>query len=58
MQCGEVGWGNMSKLVTLAEAAGLIRDGDMVAIGGNVLHRVPMALVREIVRQGKKIYAL
>lgn len=43
----------MSKLVTLSEAAGLIRDGDMVAIGGNVLHRAPMALVREIIRQGK-----
>lgn len=40
--------------MTLAEAAGLIQDGDMIAIGGNVLHRSPMALIREIVRQGKR----
>ncbi len=44
----------MSKLVTLSQAASLIHDGDMVAIGGNVLHRAPMALVREIVRKGKR----
>lgn len=44
----------MSKLVTISKAAGLIRDGDMVAVGGNVLHRAPMALLREIVRQGKR----
>ncbi|MFA9465580.1 MAG: CoA transferase subunit A [Velocimicrobium sp.] len=44
----------MSKLVTVEEAANLIKDGDMVAIGGNVLHRAPMALVREIVRKKKK----
>jgi len=54
MQRGEVDWKDMSKLVTLPEAAGMIRDGDMVAIGGNVLHRAPMALVRELLRQGKK----
>ncbi len=40
--------------MTLSEAAGLVKDGDTVAIGGNVLHRAPMALVREIVRQGKR----
>ena len=44
----------MSKLVTLSEAVRLIQDGDMVAIGGNVLHRAPMALVREILRQKKR----
>ena len=47
-------WRDMSKLVTLSEAASLIKDGDMVAIGGNVLHRAPMALVREMVRQRKR----
>lgn len=44
----------MSKLVTLAQAAALVKDGDMVAFGGNVLHRAPMAMARELVRQEKK----
>ncbi len=44
----------MSKLVTLPEAVDMIRDGELVAIGGNVLHRAPMALVREILRQRKR----
>lgn len=44
----------MSKLVTISEAANRIKDGDMVAIGGNVLHRVPMAFCRELVLQKKK----
>lgn len=43
----------MSKLVTLSQAAALVRDSDMVALGGNVLHRTPMAMVRELIRQGK-----
>lgn len=44
----------MDKLMTLQEAVSLIRDGDCVGIGGNVLHRAPMAAVREMVRQKKK----
>lgn len=44
----------MSKLMTLEEAVALIHDSDVVGIGGNVLHRAPMAAVREIVRQQKK----
>ena len=44
----------MSKLMTLKEAISMIHDGDTVGIGGNVLHRAPMAAVREIVRQEKK----
>lgn len=44
----------MSKVMTLTDAVRLIQDGDTVAIGGNVLHRAPMAMVREIVRQEKK----
>ena len=44
----------MNKLVTLSNAASLVRDGDMVALGGNVLHRAPMSMVRELVRQNKK----
>lgn len=44
----------MSKIVSLEEAIGMISDGDLVALGGNVLHRAPMAAVRELVRQKKK----
>lgn len=43
----------MSKLLPLEQAVGLIKDNDMVALGGNVLHRAPMAAVREITRQGR-----
>jgi glutaconate CoA-transferase subunit A len=42
------------KLMGLTEAAGLVRDGDCVALGGNVLHRAPMAMVRELARQKRK----
>lgn len=44
----------MNKLMSLSQAVELIRDNDMVGIGGNVLHRAPMALVCEIARQNKK----
>lgn len=44
----------MSKLVTISQAINTIQSGDVIAIGGNVLHRAPMALVREIIRQEKK----
>lgn len=44
----------MSKVITLVQAAELIIDGDMVALGGNVLHRAPMSMVRELVRHQKK----
>lgn len=43
-----------SKLRSLADAVGLIKDGDVVAIGGHTARRHPMALVREIIRQSKK----
>lgn len=44
----------MKKVKSLAEAAAQVKNGDTVAFGGNVLHRAPMAFVREIARQGKK----
>ncbi|WP_374724565.1 CoA transferase subunit A [Calidifontibacillus erzurumensis] len=44
----------MNKILTLKEAVATINNGDTVAIGGNVLHRAPMAFVREIARQKKK----
>lgn len=44
----------VSKLITIKDAMNLIQDGDTLGIGGNVLHRAPMALVREIIRSGRK----
>jgi glutaconate CoA-transferase subunit A len=40
--------------MNISSAIALIKDGDAVGIGGNVLHRAPMALVREIIRQRKR----
>jgi glutaconate CoA-transferase, subunit A len=37
----------------LATAAGLIRDGDLVALGGHT-RQAPMALIRELIRQGRR----
>ena len=42
------------KLVSLADGAALIPNGAMVAFGGSLLHRFPGALVRELVRQGRR----
>lgn len=42
-----------SSVVTdLPALAARVDDGDVVALGGKTLHRAPMALVRELVRQG------
>ncbi|MGZ9586938.1 CoA transferase subunit A [Paenibacillus marinisediminis] len=43
-----------SKLSTIEEASALIPDGAVLALGGNVLHRAPMAMVRELIRQRKR----
>lgn len=42
------------KLVSLAEAAALIQDGQRVAFGGSLLHRSPSALTRELARQRRR----
>jgi glutaconate CoA-transferase subunit A len=42
------------KRTTVAEAAALVRDGAMVALGGGLSARLPMALVRELIRQGRR----
>jgi glutaconate CoA-transferase subunit A len=42
------------KRCTLTEAVALVGDGDTVAIGGALNYRAPMALVRELVRQGRR----
>lgn len=44
----------VDKVMNIEEAVRQIKDGSMLAIGGNVLHRAPMALIREIARQKKK----
>jgi glutaconate CoA-transferase subunit A len=43
-----------SNISTLADGAAAIRDGDTVGIGGYFFYRHPMALCREIIRQGKR----
>ncbi len=42
------------KVGTLQEAAGLIKDGDMVAFGGIHAHNGPMALIHQMIRQRRK----
>jgi glutaconate CoA-transferase subunit A len=42
------------KVVDLTEAAGLVADGDVVALGGALSYREPMALVRELIRLGRR----
>ncbi len=41
-------------VVSLTDAVGFIRDADCVALGGHAGRRMPMALIREIIRQGRK----
>lgn len=42
------------KRATLADAASLVRDGATVALGGGLCARLPMALVRELIRAGRR----
>jgi glutaconate CoA-transferase, subunit A len=42
------------KLAPAAEAVRLVRDGDHLAIGGTLYSRTPMALLFELLRQGRK----
>ncbi|PKM66756.1 MAG: CoA transferase subunit A [Firmicutes bacterium HGW-Firmicutes-2] len=44
----------MKKIISCSKAIATILDGSYLAIGGNVLHRAPMALIREIARQKKR----
>jgi glutaconate CoA-transferase subunit A len=41
------------KRASLADAVCLVRDGATVALGGGLSARLPMAMVRELVRQGR-----
>jgi glutaconate CoA-transferase subunit A len=45
---------NDGKIMNVSDAASLVKDGDQVALGGFTSSRNPMALVREIIRQGRK----
>src|ERR1700730_14783760 len=42
------------KLVALERAAALVPDGALAALGGGLSTRLPMALVRELVGQGRR----
>jgi glutaconate CoA-transferase subunit A len=44
----------MSKVMTAADAIGLIHDGDHVAIQSMGTQGIPMTLVRELIRAGRK----
>lgn len=44
----------MSKIISLEKSVNLINDGDTIAFGGNVLHRSPNRVAKEIVIQNKK----
>ncbi len=46
--------GTGDKLVTLSQAAEMIRDGDVLGLGGFTVARTQTALAHEIIRQGKK----
>lgn len=52
MKIGEV---ENLKVANLAEAVGLIEPGNSIAFGGNTMHRVPVAAVREIIHQKKQV---
>ncbi|MBM4465842.1 MAG: CoA transferase subunit A [Chloroflexi bacterium] len=41
-----------SKVMSMVEAARLVRPGDTLALGGMTLYRRPVAFVRELIRQG------
>lgn len=43
-----------SKVMTMEQAVSLLKDGDMLAVGGNVLHRTPMVFIRQVVLSGKR----
>ncbi|MGE7155567.1 CoA transferase subunit A [Methylorubrum rhodesianum] len=42
------------KIVPLADLAARVTDGSSLALGGSFLHRGPFALVRELIRQGRR----
>ncbi|RNM12217.1 CoA transferase subunit A [Nocardioides pocheonensis] len=45
---------NLDKRLPLEEAVSRVHDGDVVALGGGLSARLPMALVRELIRQRRR----
>lgn len=43
-----------SKVVSLAEAAGVVRDGALIGLMNSKIDGAPMAFIRELVRQGRR----
>ena len=48
----------MSKLSSIRDAVQSIENGALLALGGNALHRSPIAFVLELIRQKKKDLSL
>jgi glutaconate CoA-transferase subunit A len=48
----------MTKQTSIQEAVQSIQDGSLLALGGNALHRSPIAFVYELIRQEKKDLSL
>ena len=44
----------MRKVMSLPEAAGKIADGQLIAVGGNALHRSPVAFCSEVARKQRR----
>ena len=44
----------MTKRISLEEAVSFVRDGDVLAIGGNTLHRAPIAFVHRLIHAGTR----
>ena len=42
------------KLTTMSQAASLVKDGDLIAIGGCLYSRTPLAMLAEVLRQGRR----
>lgn len=42
------------KVVSLEEASKLVKDGDSVGVGGSVISRTPMAMLWQLIRDGRK----
>jgi len=42
------------KVVSLADAASFVQDGDTVGIGGSTMSRTPMAMIWQLIRERKK----
>lgn len=49
-----LGLSMVEKRVALSDLVSRIPDGSSIAFGGSFLHRGPFALVRELIRQGKR----